>query len=85
MAAHATNSNCWGYNRDTVYNLTAFGPVHPGGSGTIGGPECGADISGYLNGSKSYNGSHGHSSSAQNNTSGLLLQYKVGYYDGNKP
>ncbi|HXH26259.1 MAG TPA: cytochrome b5 domain-containing protein, partial [Candidatus Acidoferrum sp.] len=85
MAAHKVSSNCWGYNINIVYNLTAFAPVHPGGSSRIGGPECGNNIAGYLNGSLSNNGSHDHSSSTKNNTSSLLLQYKVGYYDANKP
>lgn len=35
MQKHSTPTDCWVVLHDKVYDLTAFAPVHPGGTGVI--------------------------------------------------
>jgi Cytochrome b5-like Heme/Steroid binding domain/Bacterial Ig-like domain (group 2) len=56
VATHATASDCWMVlNTSEVYNVTAYIPMHPGGSAMV--PYCGKD------GTSAFN-AVGHSSSA---------------------
>lgn len=87
LAAHASTSNCWGYNADIMFNLSGYAPSHPdGASKVLQAAICGKDISGVLGGGNTPAGSHTHKSATRNNTaSSQLLSAKVGYYDASKP
>ena len=67
---HATAADCWTAINGTVYDLTKWESLHPGGSRAIVGL-CGRD------GTRSYNGQHGGSSSA----AASLADYKIGVLD----
>lgn len=87
LAQHTSLSNCWGFNKDWVINLTGYAPAHPRGTNTVLSTiTCGKDIAGVLAGSVSVNGTHNHASATKTNaTSSILKTYFVGYYDGSKP
>lgn len=87
LAAHASTSNCWGFNIDIMFNLTGYAPSHPDGSNKVlTTAACGKDISGILAGSVSSNGTQRHKNETRNNSaSSQLLSAKVGYYDASKP
>jgi cytochrome b involved in lipid metabolism len=56
VAAHKTAADCWSVVNGVVYDLTKWVPQHPGGSAAIVAM-CGVD------GTASYNGKHGQSTS----------------------
>lgn len=87
LAAHTSNSNCWGYNLTWVINLTGYAPSHPNGTANVlAGNTCGKNIAGALDGSVSVGGTHAHKSATTNNAvNSLLASYRVGYYDASKP
>lgn len=86
LAAHATLSNCWGFNKDWVIDLTKYAPKHPAGTNrVVASSTCGKDIAGALAGSVSVSGTHNHNSSTKGNTaSSQLTTFRIGYYDATK-
>jgi cytochrome b involved in lipid metabolism len=68
VALHATATDCWSAISGSVYNLTAFIPVHPGGTGTITRNLCGKD------GTAAYLGQHDGSAAADD----ALAPLKIG-------
>jgi peptidoglycan hydrolase-like protein with peptidoglycan-binding domain len=67
VAAHASDSSCWSIVDGSVYNLTNWISIHPGGAATIR-MMCGID------GSNLYHGQHGTKASPAN----ALKPYKLG-------
>ena len=67
---HATAADCWSAINGSVYDLTKWESMHPGGSRAIVGL-CGRD------GSQAFNGRHAGSSSAAT----ALADYKIGVLD----
>jgi cytochrome b involved in lipid metabolism len=74
VQTHKTAADCWTVVGTTVYNLSAFVNIHPGGTTQIAGL-CGLD------GSASFNGKHSGSSSAKS----TLAQYSIGSLTGGTP
>ena len=101
LAAHGSVSNCWGWNKDWVINITSYQPNHSASKSSSATSDlantsatCNHDIAAVLAGStaipgyKTSGGStkHSHKSSTKDNTStSRLTAYRVGYYDANKP
>ncbi len=101
LAAHGSVSNCWGWNKDWVINITSYQPNHSASKSSSATSDlasasttCNHDIAAVLAGSaaipgyKTSGGStkHSHKSATKDNTSTSRLNaYRVGYYDANKP
>ena len=47
VAKHNTRSDCWIIYQNSVYDVTKFGPQHPGGDKIYDG--CGQDITTFMN------------------------------------
>ncbi len=76
VQAHKTSSDCWTVINAKVYNLTAWIPLHPGGTSQIIAL-CGLD------GSASFNGKHGSASPTPSATAqAALVPYQVGVLSG---
>jgi cytochrome b involved in lipid metabolism len=73
VAGHNTSGDCWSVIGSGVYQLGAWIPVHPGGSGVVISM-CGID------GSAAYNGKHGGSGSA----AAILAKIRIGTLVGVK-
>jgi cytochrome b involved in lipid metabolism len=73
VAGHNTSGDCWSVIGSGVYQLGAWIPVHPGGSGVVISM-CGVD------GSAAYNGKHGGSGSA----AAILAKIRIGTLVGVK-
>jgi cytochrome b involved in lipid metabolism len=71
VAAHSSQGDCYSAINGIVYNLTGFMNHHPGGNAPILGL-CGFD------GTASFNGKHGASTSAQ----GTLATFAIGHLTG---
>ncbi len=67
VAAHATATDCWSAVNGGVYDLTAWIPQHPGGSGVIEAM-CGID------GSAQFDGQH----KGQGSPATALADYRIG-------
>jgi hypothetical protein len=87
LAAHASTSNCWGFNKDWMIDLSGYAPKHPDGANkVITTAACGKDIAGILGGTVSSNGTHNHKSATKTNSSTSQLKSSmIGYYDASKP
>ena len=69
VAKHTSSNDCWMIVSGSVYNVTSYLPIHPGGANEIQ-PFCGKD------GTKAFatqGGRGSHSGQAQNDLSTLLL------------
>jgi cytochrome b involved in lipid metabolism len=73
VAKHNTASDCWAVIGGSIYGLSTWIPVHPGGAGVIS-PMCGQD------GTAAYNGKHGGSASA----GAILAKVRIGSLVGAK-
>jgi cytochrome b involved in lipid metabolism len=71
VAAHSTEGDCWSAIDTSVYNLTAFIPLHNGGKAVIIAL-CGK------NGTASFHGQHGTSSTPAS----TLARYRIGSFAG---
>ncbi|MEN9710592.1 MAG: hypothetical protein RL441_584 [Actinomycetota bacterium] len=69
VATHKTSSNCWSVVGTSVYNLTKWIALHPGGQAQIKAM-CGVDAS------AGFSGQHSGSASAK----ASLARYKIGVY-----
>ncbi len=67
VAQHASTSDCWTIIGRTVYNLTPYVPMHPGGPQEI------SRVCGKV-GTSAFNGEHGGNSSIQR----MLKTYRIG-------
>ena len=76
VQTHKTSTDCWTVIGTKVYNLTAWIPLHPGGTAPIIAL-CGLD------GSASFNGKHGSTSPTPSATAqAKLVPYQVGVLSG---
>jgi cytochrome b involved in lipid metabolism len=73
VAKHNTASDCWAVIGGSIYGLSTWIPIHPGGAGVIT-PMCGQD------GTAAYNGKHGGSASA----GAILAKVRIGSLVGAK-
>jgi hypothetical protein len=69
VATHKTAGNCWSIVGTSVYNLTKWIPLHPGGQAQIKAM-CGVDAT------AGFNGQHSGSASAK----ASIAKYKIGSY-----
>jgi cytochrome b involved in lipid metabolism len=69
VAKHTSSNDCWMIVSGSVYNVTSYLPIHPGGASEIQ-PFCGKDGT---NAFATQGGRGSHSGQAQNDLSSLLL------------
>lgn len=77
VAEHSTENNCWTIINGSVYNITSYVPVHPGGNEIL--QACGTDATTLFTQRTTTNGQEvgsgtPHSSTAQQQ----LARYKIG-------
>jgi hypothetical protein len=90
VAAHASSSNCWGYNLDRVIDLSGFDAgfhvVKSGISSISIGSICGKNLASALSGQTSAEGqTRNHNATTKQNADKNMIPYFIGYLDATKP
>lgn len=91
VAAHGSKGNCWGWNGDTVYNIssleTGYHKTKSGVSSIEVSQVCGKDLGPALSGQVSGGGGEkprNHLSTTKSNVNSNIESFKVGYFDASK-